>query len=70
MDRIDSALNMPSVATYNMRSLFPKIHNLRKDILERKIQVAFLCEVWEKPGKQEHKEEIEEMVEVDGLNYI
>ena len=35
-DRTNSALNMPVVATYNMRSLFPKIGNLKTDILERK----------------------------------
>ena len=47
-DRLTSALHMPIVATYNLRSIFPKLANLKKDILERNIQVAFCCEIWEK----------------------
>ena len=36
-DQITAALNLPIVATYNCRSLFPKIESLKKDLLERKI---------------------------------
>ena len=61
---------MPVVATYNMRSLFPKIGNLKTDILERSIDCAFLCEIWEKSEKKDHQMQIEEMLENNGLKYI
>ena len=35
--KTQKALNLPSVATYNMRSVFPKISNLKNDLLERAI---------------------------------
>ena len=69
-DKITSALNMPIVATYNMRSLFPKVGNLKKDILERNIQLAFLCEIWQKSENKNHQFEIENMMETEGLKYI
>ena len=69
-DKITSALNMPIVATYNMRSLFPKLGNLKTDIFERNIQVAFLCEIWEKSENRMHQYEIVNMLESEGLKYI
>ena len=41
-DKITAALNLPTVATYNLRSLFPKVESLKKDLLERKVDVGFL----------------------------
>ena len=70
IDKITSALNMPVVATYNMRSLFPKVGNLKTDILERNIQVGFLCEIWQKSENKTHQFEIEKMLEMEGLKYI
>ena len=61
---------MPTVVTYNMRSLFPKVGNLKTDLLERNIQVAFLCEIWEKAENKQHKFEVENMLESEGLKYI
>ena len=61
---------MPVVATYNCRSIFPKLGNLKKDIFERKIQVAFCCEIWEKTENKQRQSEIEKMLEKDGLKYI
>ena len=69
-DKITSALHMPVVATYNMRSIFPKLGNLKKDILERDIQAAFCCEIWEKSESKQHQFEIEKMLESEGLKYI
>ena len=61
---------MPVVATYNCRSIFPKLGNLKKDILERNIQAAFCCEIWEKKENKQHQFEIENMLEMEGLKYI
>ena len=69
-DKITSALCMPVVATYNCRSIFPKLGNLKKDILERNIQAAFCCEIWEKSENKQHQFQIENMLETDGLKYI
>ena len=64
------ALNLPIVATYNVRSLFPKVCNFRTDMLERNISVSFVSEIWQRSDKKEHNLEIEKMLEEDGLKYI
>ena len=69
-DKISAALNLPIVATYNCRSLFPKIRSLKKDLLERNIDVGFLTEIWEQTKNSDHKYEIEKMLELNGLQYI
>ena len=69
-DKIDVALNLPIVASYNMRSLFPKIQNFTTDILERNIDVAFVTEIWENAENINHQSEIDKMFEVNGLKYI
>ena len=69
-DKITSALYMPAVATYNCRSIFPKLGNLKRDLIERNIQAAFCCEIWEKAESKQHQYAIEEMLESEGLKYI
>ena len=69
-DKITSALFLPVVATYNCRSIFPRLGNMKKDILERNIQVALCCEIWEKKENKNHQLEIENMLESEGLKYI
>ena len=69
-DKIACALHLPTVATYNMRSLFPKIGNLKTDLKERKIDCAFMSEIWEKKENKNHKMQIEKMLELDGLIYM
>ena len=69
-DKKTAALSLPIVATYNLRSLFPKVGNLTTDILERKIDLGFLQEIWEQSHKKEHQFEIEKMLELHGLKYI
>ena len=70
VDNISASANLPTVATYNCRSLFPKIGNFKTDLLERKIDVGFACEIWEQKENKVHKQEIEKMLELDGLKYI
>ena len=69
-DKITAALNLPTVATYNLRSLFPKIGNLTSDMLERSVDVGFLSEIWENSTNAEHSFEIEKLLETSGLKYI
>ena len=69
-DKIMAALNLPKVATYNLRSMIPKIGHLKTDILERKIDCAFLQEIWQQTDNKEHQHEIEKMLQMSGLAYI
>ena len=41
IDKIAAALNLPTVATYNLRSMIPKINSLKIDILERAVDLGF-----------------------------
>ena len=69
-DKITAALSLPTVATYNMRSLLAKIRTLTTDILERQIDVSFLCEIWEQEHNKHHEFELEKLLEVIGLMYM
>ena len=61
--------NLPVVASYNLRSLLPKINSLKCDILERNVDIAFLQEIWEQSENTSHNNEIESMFELEGLSY-
>ena len=69
-DKFSTALNLPIVATYNARSLFPKIESFKTDMIERNISVSFVSEVWEKSEDKEHSLEVEKMLELNGLKYF
>ena len=69
-NKIKTALNLPVVATYNCRSLFPKLGSMKSEIIERKLDCIFATEVWEQSENKEHLWEIEKMLQMDGLKYI
>ena len=58
------------VSVCNLRSLFPKIGNFKNDLFERQVDVSLCSEVWEKAESKKHKDEIEKMLEMDGLKYF
>ena len=60
---------LPIVATYNLRSLLPKIKSLKTDIIERSIDISFLQEIWEKDEKITNSSDIEKMFQLHGLEY-
>ena len=64
------AKSLPTVSVSNMRSLLPKIRNFAEDMVHRNIQIALLCEVWEKSANKKYQQEIERMLELNGLKYI
>lgn len=68
--KFEIALNLPTVASYNVRSLFTKIERFKTDMLERGISVSFVSEIWEQSESKEHAHEIETMLEMDGLRYV
>ena len=65
-----SGESLPIISVSNVRSLIPKIENVKKDILERKISVAIFSEVWEKAKCKKQQLEFEKMFQLDGLKYI
>ena len=68
--RAACALNLPSIAAYNVRSLFPKLSNVIDELLEREINCSFFPEIWEKAENKLHQFEIEKMFEMHGLKYL
>lgn len=70
IDKIAAALNLPIVATYNLRSMIQKLKSLKIDILERSVDLGFLQEIWEQEDNKDHQFEIEKMLAMDGLQYI
>ena len=70
VNKVTAALNLPIVATYNLRSLMPQILSLKNDLLERSVDIGFLQETWEQSDNKSHQFEIEKMLEMDGLQYI
>ena len=69
-DKIAAAEHLPTVATYNLRSLGPKIKSLGTDILERNVSCAFCQEIWENESDRNLQFEIEKLLELEGLKYI
>ena len=69
LDRNQTALSLPTIATYNLRSLLPKVNSLKTDILERQIDIAFLQEIWEDSENSNFQEEIEKMYQLNNLKY-
>ena len=67
INKITCALNLPTVATYNCRSIFPKLGNLKNDLIEREIDVGFMVEIWEKSESKNHQMLIEQMLEIEGI---
>ena len=61
---------LPIISVSNMRSLLPKIRNFAEDMIMRNIQIALLCEIWEKDSNIRYQNEIERMLELNGLIYI
>ena len=61
---------LPTIAVSNVRSLIPKIENVKNDILERGISLLLLSEVWEKASCKKQQFEIDKMCQMDGLKYI
>ena len=54
----------------NHRSIFPKFNSLVDELLECEMNVGLHSEIWEDKEKIEHKEKIEEALELHGILYI
>ena len=69
-DKITTAKYLPTVATYNLRSMLPKLDSLITDILERNIDCGFCQDIWFKEEDKSHQYEIEKIFEMKGLKFI
>ena len=69
-DKFTAAADLPAIATYNVRSIFPKVGQVKIDLIERKITLGFFSEIWQKAEIKKHTQEIEKMLESEGLKYI
>ena len=49
------ALSLPTILSYNMRSIWGKLSSFAEDMHERDCQISFLCEVWEKSENRKHQ---------------
>ena len=62
--------SLPIISVSNVRSLIPKVGNVKNDILERDISLSIFLEVWEKTNCKKQQFEFEKMFQIDGLRYI
>ena len=62
--------SLPIISVSNVRSLIPKVGNVKNDILERDISLSIFSEVWEKTNCKKQQFEFEKMFQIDGLKYI
>ena len=69
-DKFYTASHLPTVATYNLRSMVPKLESLTTDLLERKIDCGFCQEIWYKETDKKHNYEVEKLLELKGLKFI
>ena len=49
------ALSLPTILSYNMRSLWGKLDNFAANIEEGSGEISFLSEVWEKSESSKHQ---------------
>ena len=64
------ALNLPIVMSYNMRSIWGKLKSFSIDVKERGGEVIFLSEIWGKSESKKHKKRLEELLEMENIQYI
>ena len=54
----------------NHRSIFPKLNNLADELIEHEMHLGLHSETWENMDKNSHANAIEELLEIQGINYI
>ena len=69
-NKVSQSQCLPIVCVSNLRSLWPKLNNWKNDTLERQISLSLLSEIWQRKGNKKHRNEIEKMLQIDGLKYI
>ena len=65
-----TAQSLPKIMVANHRSIFPKFNHLIDELIECDVQVGIHSEIWEDNENLEHKNKIEEALELHGIVYI
>ena len=68
--KASTAQSLPNIMVTNHRSIFPKFQNLVDELIECEMHVGIHSEIWEDKEKPEHKNKIEEALELHGIIYI
>ena len=69
-NRGELSLHLPNMAVYNHRSIWKKLKNFCIEFHELSMGIAFHSEVWEKKESKKHKYKIDEMLEMENIDYI
>ena len=69
-ERIAASSELPTIAVTNFRSLGPRIHNVKDDILLRDLDVLVGSETWHKDSNKKLKDDIQELLQIYGIEYI
>ena len=69
-NRIAASSELPTIAVTNFRSLGPRIKNVKDDIILRDIDILIGSETWQKDSNQKIKDDIEELLQLYGIDYI
>ena len=69
-DKRITALSLPRILNYNMRSLWSKSLSVSQDMHDREGDLLYLTEVWEKLENKKHQYKIQELLEMKGIKYI
>ena len=68
--KASTAQSLPNIMVTNHRSIFPKFQSLIDELMECEMHVGIHSEIWEDKEKSEHKNKIEEALELHGILYI
>ena len=68
--KVSTAQSLPKIMVANHRSVFPKFQHLIDELIECDVQVGIHTEIWESNENNEHKNKIEEALEIHGIVYI
>ena len=66
----ETAHTLPNIMVTNHRSIFPKFNNLIDELIEFEMHLGIHSEIWENKENVDHKNKIEEALELRGLHYI
>ena len=64
------ASKLPTVFVTNHRSFFPKFHNFLDLMKTLGLTLGLHSEIWENKEKKQHRNKIEEALEMEGVQYI
>ena len=69
-NRLVTASSLPSFSAPNCRSLGPKLRSFAEDMKLREVDVALCSETWEKANNVAFQNEVERLLEIQGLKMI